>query len=291
MLNPIANPTFDEAMAGPDRDKWIAAMEEHALSLGGLGTFGPPLSKDQCPKRPIKGRWVLVIKDDGRYKARWVTQGFRQKEGIDFDANKCHADVARMASIRTVIALAAVQNATVSGLDIKDFYVTTPIDTDMYVQLPHIPGHDYSSGDHARLRKCLFGMRQSGRLAADKLDTVMTKMGFTQLKTDPCIYTREGIHVAVFVDDLLLATATTACARRSSRSLRHTLPSSTTRTYPATLACRSRRTRPALRSACPATWRSCSRPRPCPTATARTHRARRDCACRARTRPRQPSTS
>ena len=207
MLNPIANPTFDEAMAGPDRDEWIAAMEEHALSLGGLGTFGPPMSKDQCPKRPIKGRWVLVIKDDGRYKARWVTQGFRQKEGIDFDANKCHADVARMASIRTVIALAAVQNATVSALDIKDFYVTTPIDTDMYVQLPHIPGHDYSSGDHARLRKCLFGMRQSGRLAADKLDTVMTKMGFTQLKTDPCIYTREGIHVAVFVDDLLLATA------------------------------------------------------------------------------------
>ena len=229
MLNPVRQPTFDEAMAGPDREKWIAAMKEHAQSLHELHTFGTPMAKGTCPKVPIKGRWVLVIKDDGRYKARWVTQGFRQKEGIDFNVNRCHADVARMASIRTLIALAAVQGAKISALDIRDFYVTTDIDTEMYVQLPNIPGHVHPNGDHARLLRCLFGMRQSGRLAADKLDTAMLKMGFTQLKTDPCLYTRKGINVAVFVDDLLIATD---CAETRASFIREFKTHFAIRDYP-----------------------------------------------------------
>ena len=60
-------------------------------------------------KDVVSSRWLFKIKHavDGsieKYKARFVTRGFSQKEGIDYE--ETFAPVARYTSIRTIIAIA-----------------------------------------------------------------------------------------------------------------------------------------------------------------------------------------
>ena len=58
----------------------------------------------------VGSRWIYKIKyaaDDSveKYKAKFVTKGYAQKEGIDNE--ETFSSVARYTSIRTVISLAA----------------------------------------------------------------------------------------------------------------------------------------------------------------------------------------
>jgi hypothetical protein len=64
------------------------------------------------PKRKdvVSSKWICKIEHvvDGsieKYKARFVSHGFSQKEGIDYEETFSHVD--RYTSIRTIIALAA----------------------------------------------------------------------------------------------------------------------------------------------------------------------------------------
>jgi hypothetical protein len=67
-----------------------------------------PRPKD---KSIVSSKWIYKMKHavDGsieKYKARFVTQGFSQKEGIDYE--ETFAPVARYTSISTILSLAAV---------------------------------------------------------------------------------------------------------------------------------------------------------------------------------------
>ena len=67
-------------------------------------------SKD---KALVTSKWLYKIKHgfDGsveKFKARFVTQGFSQKEGVDYD--DIFAPVARYTTIRSIIALATTQD-------------------------------------------------------------------------------------------------------------------------------------------------------------------------------------
>ena len=61
-------------------------------------------------KSVVSSKWLFKIKhaSDGcieKYKARFVAQGFSQKEGIDYE--ETFAPVARYTSVRTILAIAA----------------------------------------------------------------------------------------------------------------------------------------------------------------------------------------
>ena len=56
--------------------------------------------------RVLPGKWVLKVKQDRRYKARWVVGGHRQREGIYYD--EVHADVVKCMSVRVLVALVAM---------------------------------------------------------------------------------------------------------------------------------------------------------------------------------------
>ena len=69
----------DEAMKLPKANEWKLAMDEEVNSLVAMEVWKPKESQ----KKAIGSRWVYTIKSNGTYKARFVTKGFSQVEGIN----------------------------------------------------------------------------------------------------------------------------------------------------------------------------------------------------------------
>ncbi|GJU17383.1 zinc finger, CCHC-type containing protein [Tanacetum coccineum] len=84
-------------------------------------------------------KWIFKrkMKVDGtidKFKARLVIQGFRQKERIDyFDT---YAPVARISTIRLLIALAATYNLVIYQMDVKTTFLNGDLEEEVYMKKP-----------------------------------------------------------------------------------------------------------------------------------------------------------
>ncbi|CAL8993145.1 unnamed protein product [Prunus brigantina] len=87
-------------------------------------------------KLVIGVKWVYKTKLnlDGsiqKHKARLVVKGYAQKPGIDFNEN--FAPVARLYTIRTLIALAAQKGWKLHQLDVKSAFMNGVLKEEVYV--------------------------------------------------------------------------------------------------------------------------------------------------------------
>ena len=71
--------------------------------------------------RTIKGRWVFAVKSDGRKKARFVTKGFTQIFGIDYE--ETFFPVTSHETIRLLLPLAMLHVWEIEALDVKTTYL------------------------------------------------------------------------------------------------------------------------------------------------------------------------
>ena len=79
--------SLKEAIARPDWPKWMEAMKTEIESHTENGTL--ELTEAPKDRRVITGRWVFKLKKDRhgntlKYKARWVVQGYKREEGLDY---------------------------------------------------------------------------------------------------------------------------------------------------------------------------------------------------------------
>ena len=104
--------SYTEAVARPDAHIWHSAMDRERKSLEDMKAF----EEAELPKgeRAIGLKWVFDIKTDatgarihGKEKARLVAQGFNQRPG---QYDETYAPVAKMASVRILLAWAAVKD-------------------------------------------------------------------------------------------------------------------------------------------------------------------------------------
>ena len=83
----IVSRTYEEAIAGLQKEKWLAAMKEEVLSQLKKGTFR--ITKPLYNEPIIPGKWDFRIKKNpngsiARYKARWVAKDYMQVEKRDY---------------------------------------------------------------------------------------------------------------------------------------------------------------------------------------------------------------
>ena len=149
------------------------------------------------------------IKSDGsveRYKARLVAQGFTQRAGKDYD--ETFSPVVRFESIRSVVSLAAQNELMLHQMDITSAFLNGDLHEEVYMSQPE--GFSVEGKEHFvyKLKKSLYGLKQSARCWNLTLDHHLKKMGFVQTSSDPCLYvSSEGelFIIAVYVGDILLA--------------------------------------------------------------------------------------
>uniref|UniRef100_A0A2N9HNF3 Uncharacterized protein n=1 Tax=Fagus sylvatica TaxID=28930 RepID=A0A2N9HNF3_FAGSY len=154
--------TFREASSDP---LWQQAMKEELDALLKTGTWD--LVDLPAGKSAIGCKWVYKIKtrSDGtvdRYKARLVAKGFTQEYGIDYE--ETFAPVARLSSVRTLIAVSASRHWPLFQMDVKNAFLNGELTEEVYMQLP--PGFSQPPGfSHkvCRLRRALYGLKQAPR--------------------------------------------------------------------------------------------------------------------------------
>ena len=201
--------TVEEALDSPDKNMWISAMKEEYESLVRNDTWTvvrlPP------GQRILDTKWVFKRKQDStgntqRYRARLVAKGCAQIKGIDYQ--ETYSPVVRYASIRFLCALAAKYDLHINQMDVTAAYLHGYIKEDIYIQPPEELITPADKGKVWKLKRAMYGLKQSGRAWNERLNDVMTKMGFKRSQADCCIYfNRDKTNltiIAVYVDDLLI---------------------------------------------------------------------------------------
>ena len=120
---------YREAMNREDAKQWEQAMQAEYESImhNNVWTLVPrPVNV-----KVVKTRWVLRIKDNGRYKARFCAKGFTQRWGEDYD--ETFAPVAKYNSVRTLFALmAGRKGAKVHQMDVNTTFLYSPLSEEVY---------------------------------------------------------------------------------------------------------------------------------------------------------------
>ncbi|PWA60828.1 ribonuclease H-like domain, Reverse transcriptase, RNA-dependent DNA polymerase [Artemisia annua] len=169
-------------------------------------------SDERYDHRPAIGlKWVFKTKRDAqgkiiRYKARLVAKGYVQEQGIDFD--EVFAPVARIETVRSILALAAYHGWQVHHLDVKSAFLHGDLKEEVYVTQPEGFVQPGNSGKVYKLIKALYGLRQAPRAWNVKLDQTLKSLDFKKCNIEQAVYTKRNknstIIVGVYVDDLII---------------------------------------------------------------------------------------
>jgi hypothetical protein len=198
--------TFEEAVK---KEQWKEAMaEEHQSIMRNEVWEIVPRPKE---KSIVTSKWVYKIKHavDGsvdKYKEIFVARGFSQKEGEDYD--KIFAPVARYTSIRTIISLVASMGWNLHQMDVKTTFLKGAIEEEVYIEQPQ--GFEVHSRDNhvCRLKKFLYGLKQAPRAWYARMDSYLTRLGFSKSHADPNLYYKvvnnAPVILLLYVDDIFI---------------------------------------------------------------------------------------
>ncbi|CAI7839809.1 unnamed protein product [Closterium sp. NIES-54] len=159
---PHETASMEEALAGDDREAWLASREEEFQSHMENETW--TLTNLPPGRKALDCTWVLRVKTDAegrleRRKTRLVIKGFQQREGIDFQ--EVFAPVAKAPTLRLLLAAAAVCGWKVEQMDVKTAFLYGVVDEKIYMKQPE--GYDDGSGHVCRLNKAIYGLKQAPR--------------------------------------------------------------------------------------------------------------------------------
>ncbi|GKD84946.1 putative ribonuclease H-like domain-containing protein, partial [Tanacetum coccineum] len=154
---------YDEKTHEQLNTSWVEAMQEELLQFEQKVWILVDLPKG---KRPIGLKWIFKNKTDERgifirNKARLVTQGYTQEEGIDYD--DVFGPVARIEAIRLFLAYASFMRFMVYQMDVKSAFLYGTIEEEVYVcQPPGFEDPDFPDKVY-KVVKALYGLHQAPR--------------------------------------------------------------------------------------------------------------------------------
>lgn len=201
--------TIQEALQGPDKDNWIAAMREELQAFEENSAW-EVVSEVPPEKTLVQCKWVYKRKFDSdnsvRYRARLVAKGFTQKPGLDYD--ETFSPVVRHSTLRLLFALSVQLDLNVTHLDVKTAFLNGDLKEDIYMAHPNVDLNDKNNGKIVKLNKAIYGLKQSSRSWYEKVDQCLTELGFNKSQIEPCVFTKfhddVKVIIALYVDDFFV---------------------------------------------------------------------------------------
>ena len=203
--------TYKEAVTGKNAKEWSAAIEKEIKSLEDNKTWEVCEKPDN--KTLVGCKWVFKLKspqEEGgeiRFKARVVAKGYSQKQGIDY--HETFAPVIKYQSLRMLLAVATQEDWHIHQMDVETAFLNGDLDEEIWMEMPE--GYKQEEGKQRmalRLKKSLYGLKQSPRCWNAKIHDFLTQEGFSRMATDSAVYTRGTagwqVVLGIYVDDLLI---------------------------------------------------------------------------------------
>ena len=188
------------------------AIKKELISLSSVGheVYDPvPLSllssEDQA--KIIESRWVIGPRS-GQLKARFVGKGYTQI--IDKESKYAHTPQAT--TLKIILLMSQIHKWSLCVSDVASALLNTPIDESkgfIHVQAP--PEIQYPEPTVWRLKRQLYGLRDSPRSWQIHLNQVLKSLNLSQMKSDPCTFTgvdskgHLNLMVMAYVDDLIVS--------------------------------------------------------------------------------------
>ena len=201
--------THQQAMLTPQREEWRNAEEQEIQSMMNNKVFKP--TKLPMDRKAIRVRWIYRVKYDKngvikQYKARIVALGYQQIYGVDY--SETYSPVARLTSLRILMAISSYFNLLVHQMDVDTAFLNAELKEEIYITPPE--GINIPDGcDCIRLKKALFGLKQSPREWYDNLSYFLISIAFVKLHADNCMYIKHKDDnmciVLIYVDDIAIA--------------------------------------------------------------------------------------
>jgi hypothetical protein len=177
------------------------------------------------PNQNVVGtKWVFRNKQDEhgvvtRNKARLVAKGYSQVKGLDF--GETYAPVARLESIRILLAYATYHGFKLYQMDVKSAFHNGPIKEEVYVeQTPGFEDSEYPNHVY-KLSKALYGLKQAPRAWYECLRDFLIANGFKVGKADPTLFTKaiaNDLFVCqIYVDDIVFGSTNKSTCEEFSR--------------------------------------------------------------------------
>lgn len=190
--------------------EWKIEMKEETNALEKNKSWD--LAKLPKGRKVVGCKWVYKLKkgvDDKivRYKARLVAKGCSQKEGIDF--HEVFSLVVKLVSIWVVLALVALLDLELEQLDVKTMFLHGDLDEEIYMEQLEGFVQDRNRKFVYKLKKSLYGLKQSPRQWYKKFDSSMVSQDFVRSEYAHCVYfksLKNGLFVilALYVDYMLV---------------------------------------------------------------------------------------
>ena len=136
-----------------------------------------------------------------------VAKEFTQTYGVDYE--ETFALVAKMNSVRILLSLAVNRDWPLHQFDVKNAFLHGDLEEEVYLDVP--PGFEDSKteGKVCRLKKSLYGLKQSPWAWFEQFTQAMLRFGFRQSHTDHTLFIKHSVEgkttaLIVYIDDMVL---------------------------------------------------------------------------------------
>ena len=194
-----------EALRSPESARWIAGRDLEWLRMGQRETFERDWTWNRIQREfpsYLKADighlfYVFDYKYSGEHRVRLVFDGSRQSPST---YSETYAPAARQESVRLFHIVLVEEGYFLGQYDVPQAFLLSPIDNDIFVYPPS--GQSEYPGQILKLRKALYGGKQSAYLWFTMINAFILELGFTASPMDSCLYKRDDAILILYCDDL-----------------------------------------------------------------------------------------
>jgi hypothetical protein len=161
--------------------------------------------------RAVGSKWVFKLKTDmdgnvQTYKARLVSKGFTQTQGVDYE--ETFSPIAMIKSIRILLAIVAYYDYEIWQMGVKTTFLNGHLAEDVYMEQPEVFEDLKNPKRVCKLKRSIYGLKQASRSWSLHFDEKIQEFDFIKNEDELCVYKKTSgstvTFLVLYVDDILI---------------------------------------------------------------------------------------